>query len=205
MNIATTPEASMDRKKSKLSLSQKKKTSMTVAIEVKNDAVEEDKKRKRNLSEGSTTQETPKNKRAKLANNRTGEPASEDVVPVENLATNVFAKLGGSPSHKQKKNQDASILVTACIAAEKNQESTIVLEDVGQRSIREWSPEKTASKKERWKKTIAKLRSPLSRPKNLFQNQMTMLNLIWKVILMKILEVHRRSLHPKRSRNFQRN
>jgi hypothetical protein len=182
---------------------------VTVAIEVKNDAVEQDKKRKRNLSEDSTTKETPKNKRAKLANNRTGEPASEDIVPVLNLATNLFAKFsensGGSPSRKQKKNQDASILVTACIAAEKNQESTIVLEDVGQRSIREWSPEKTASKKERWKKTIAKLRSPLSRPKNLFQNQMTMLNLRWKVILIKILEVHRRSLHPKRSRNFQRN
>jgi hypothetical protein len=121
---------------------------VTVAIEVKNVAVEEDKKRKRNLSEDSTTKETPKNKRAKLANNRTGEPASEDIVPVLNLATNLFAKFsensGGSPSRKQKKNQDASILVTACIAAEKNQESTIVLEDVGQRSIREWSPEKTA-------------------------------------------------------------
>ncbi|XP_046460011.1 nucleolar protein dao-5-like isoform X2 [Daphnia pulex] len=165
MNIATTPEASMDRKKSKLSLSQKKKTSMTVAIEVKNDAVEEDKKRKRNLSEGSTTQETPKNKRAKLANNRTGEPASEDVVPVENLATNVFAKLGGSPSHKQKKNQDASILVTASIAAEKNQESTIVLEDVGQRSIRELSPKKTASKKRKMEEDDSEVEEPIKSPK----------------------------------------
>ncbi|EFX73413.1 hypothetical protein DAPPUDRAFT_109859 [Daphnia pulex] len=134
-------------------VSQKKKTSVTVAIEVKNDAVEEDKKRKRNLSEGSTTKETPKNKRAKLANNRTGEPASEDIVPVENFATNLFAKFseksGGSLSRKQKKNQDASILVFfyCSIAAEKNQESTIVLEDVCQRSIRELSPKKTASKK----------------------------------------------------------
>ncbi|EFX73408.1 hypothetical protein DAPPUDRAFT_253269 [Daphnia pulex] len=133
MNIATTPEASMDWKKSKLSLSQKEKTSVTAAIKVKNDAVEEDKKRKRNLSEGSTKQETSKNKRAELANNRTGEPASEDTVADE--ALNMIADY-----FKRKKNQDASILVTASIAAKKNQESTIVLEDVGQRSIRELSP-----------------------------------------------------------------
>lgn len=172
MNIATTPEASMERKKSKLSLSQKKKTSVTVAIEVKNDAVEEDTKRKRNLSEDSTTKETPKNKRAKLANNKTGEPASEDIVPVENLATNLFAKFseksGGSPSRKQKKNQDASILVTASIATENNQESTIVLEDVGQSSIRELSPEKTASKKRKMEEDDSEVEEPIKSPKKSF-------------------------------------
>ena len=171
MNIALTPEANMDRKISKLSLSQKKKTSVTVAIEVKNGAKEEDRKRKRNLSEGSTTQETPRNKRAKPGNNRTEDLSSEDLAPVENLATNLFSKfsekLGGSPSRNQKKKLDASISVPASIEAEKSQESTMVTvpEDVGQRLIRELSSDKTASKKRKVEEDGSEVEESIRSPK----------------------------------------
>lgn len=166
MNTVVTPEESMEHKRSKLSLSQRKneaKLSLTAKLntgptqnltnDIKDEVIEQNKKRKRNISEDPVMKETPKNKKAKLFGGGDIEAIGKDVVPVESLATSLFEKfskkLECSPSspRKQKKTVGISIPVETSTGAELFESDMVANPDDVSQIAKEMPQRKNSPKK----------------------------------------------------------
>ncbi|XP_057368972.1 neurofilament heavy polypeptide-like [Daphnia carinata] len=184
-NIALSPEESMEQKRSKLSLSHRKneaKLSLTSNLnsvptqnetcEITDQFSEQDKKRKRKISEGSVMKETPKNKKAKLFGGGFTETKNEDTAPVESLTTNLFKKFSkkleqsSTPSRTPKKAQEISILNETSTDAELV-ESDEVLDSVesGDPVAKELQVTKSSPKKKTGKNILEGIEEQAKSPK----------------------------------------
>lgn len=162
-SILSTPEENMERKRSKLSLSQRKSDAMllptqtqnktplaTVNSEMENQPLEEE-RRKRKISEESIIRDTPRNKKAKEDNDQ----KSEDIT-VSHLVSNLFAVLPthqkpqtvSTPSSKQKKNIAKSQDIAVETERKIESEMVTVPEEIGTKVLKELKKKKGMDKVE---------------------------------------------------------
>ncbi|KAK4009942.1 hypothetical protein OUZ56_019086 [Daphnia magna] len=189
-NIALSPEESMEQKRSKLSLSQRKNeaklslTSKLNTVPTQNETCkildefnDQDKKRKRKISEDSVMKETPKKKKAKLFGGKGIESEIEDTAPVESLATNLFEKFSkkleqsSTPFCPQKKVQ-ISIHTETSIDAELV-ESNVVLgsEELADPIMKELQQTKSSLKKKTGKRILEGIEEQPKSPEKIKSQQ----------------------------------
>ncbi|KAI9558635.1 hypothetical protein GHT06_015423 [Daphnia sinensis] len=176
-NISLSSKESMEQKRAKLSLSLRKNRAK-LSFEAMDELNEQDKKRKREISDDSLMKETPKKKRAKLFGGGVIETKIEDTAPVESLATNLFEKFSkkleqsSTPSCTQKKAEEI------CVPTETSTDAELVESDMRLGSVELEEPIekdlqeiKSSSKKKTGKNILEGMEEQAKSPKKIKPQQ----------------------------------